>query len=57
MAFVGRDFTLLRFSLAGIAICVLPYFAAQTIKRSSDYFEIAGAVHGILMALLVFTAL
>ena len=57
MAFVGKDFTLLRFSLAGIAICTLPYFAAESIKRSSDYFELAGVVHGIIMALLVYTAL
>ena len=57
MAFVGKDFTLLRISLAGIAVAALPYLAAQSIKRSSDHFELAGIVHGLIMALLVFTAL
>ena len=56
MALVGKDFTLLRISLAGIAVAALPYLAAQSIKRSSDHFELAGIVHGLIMALLVFTA-
>ncbi|MBO4425399.1 MAG: hypothetical protein J5776_00160 [Clostridiales bacterium] len=56
MAFIGKDFTLLRISLAGIAVATLPYLAAQSIKRSSDHFELAGIVHGLIMALLVFTA-
>ena len=41
---------------AGIAVAALPYLAAQSIKRSSDHFELAGIVHGLIMALLVFTA-
>lgn len=57
MAFINKDFSILRYSIAGIAVAALPYLAAQTIKRSSDYAELAGAVHGIIMALLVFTAL
>ena len=40
----------------GIAVAALPYLAAQSIKRSSDHFELAGIVHGLIMALLVFTA-
>ena len=56
MSFIVKDFTLLRFSLAGIAVASLPYFASQPIKRASDYVELTGAVHGIIMALLVFAA-
>ena len=39
-------------------ICgMIPYFAAVTIKRFSDFFEFAGVVYGILMGILVYIAL
>ena len=36
---------------------LIPYVAAVTIKRFSDFFEAAGVVYGILMGILVYIAL
>ena len=46
----------LTVSLTGLAIASLPYLASQTIKRSSDFCLLAGIVHGIISAMLVFLA-
>ena len=39
-------------------VCALiPFAAAVTIKRFSDFFEAAGVTYGILMGILVYIAL
>ena len=40
-----------------LACGLIPYCAAVTIKRFSDFFELAGAVYGILMGILVYIVL
>ncbi len=45
------------YSSLALACGLIPYCAAVTIKRYSDFFEMSGAVYGILMGILVYIAL
>lgn len=45
------------YALSALACGVIPFAAAVTVKRISDFFESAGFVYGTLMAILVYTAL
>ena len=44
------------YALSALACGVIPFAAAVTVKRISDFFESAGFVYGTLMAILVYTA-
>ena len=45
------------FASMALACGLIPFAAAVTIKRFSDFFEAAGVVYGTLMAILVYIAL
>ena len=47
----------LCYTSLALACGVIPYAAAVTVKRFSDFFEAAGVVYGILMGILVYVAL
>ena len=45
------------YAAMALACGVIPFVAAVTVKRFSDFFEATGFVYGTLMAILVFIAL
>ena len=45
------------YSSMALACALIPFAAAVTIKRFSDFFEAAGVTYGILMGILVYIAL
>lgn len=60
--FVIEDITLAAtcaacYAAMALACGVIPFVAAVTVKRFSDFFEATGFVYGTLMAILVFIAL
>ena len=53
---VTGDSDLRMTAILGLLIAAVPYLASVTIKRNSDCFEIVGAVHAVIMGLLVYIA-
>ena len=47
---------LIRVSLAGVALGIIPFGCVIPIKRISDFYEITGLIFGLAAALIVLIA-
>jgi hypothetical protein len=56
LGFINGSGEIIRASLAGIALGVIPFVCTTPIKRISDFYEITGLIFGIIAALIVFVA-
>ncbi|MBR3247072.1 MAG: hypothetical protein IKG03_01585 [Clostridiales bacterium] len=56
MGLIQENAELIRASLTGVAVGVIPFGCAMPIKRISDFYEITGLLFGLVAALIVLTA-
>lgn len=56
LGLINGNGEIIRASLAGGAIGVIPFLCTTPIKRISDFYEITGLIFGIIAALIVFVA-
>lgn len=56
MGLIQENVELIRASLAGIALGVIPFGCVMPIKRISDFYEITGLLFGLAAALIVLIA-
>lgn len=56
MGIIGENGELIRASLAGVALGILPFGCVMPIKRISDFYEITGLIFGLVAALIVLIA-
>ena len=56
LGLINGNGEIIRASLAGGALGIIPFLCTTPIKRISDFYEITGLVFGIIAALIVFVA-
>lgn len=56
LASIRGNAEVVRASVTGCSLGILPFLCAVPIKRISDYYEITGLIFGIVAALIVFVA-
>ena len=56
LSLIQENTELMRMSLAGLALGIIPFVCVTPIKRISDFYEITGLIFGIAAALIVLIA-